>query len=137
MVMIDRILALLKTKGLSPSQFADAIGVQRSAISHLISGRNNPSLDFVLKILKRYPDVNPAWLLNGSGEMELVPANPSGTQDEGTLQEEIALPYEIPEIPETPKPRRPRQNGSREKRVEKIILIYNDNTFRELTPENS
>ena len=53
--MIERILEILKLKGMSPSQFADEIGVQRSAISHLVSGRNNPSLDFIQRVLKRFP----------------------------------------------------------------------------------
>ncbi len=132
--MVDRILALINAKGLNPSQFADEIGVQRSAISHLISGRNNPSLDFVMKILKRYPDIDPGWLLNGAGEMALAHSAGGNIEEASALQEEIPLNYEVPEVP---KPRRVRPEGGKEKRVEKIILIYNDNTFKELKPENS
>ena len=61
--MIDRILELMKDKNLTPSQFADEIGIQRSGISHLISGRNKPSLEFIMKVLKRYPDVKAEYLL--------------------------------------------------------------------------
>jgi len=62
-------------KNISASKFADEIGVQRSSISHILSGRNNPSLDVVQKILKRFPDINPEWLLAGKGPMikEKVP----------------------------------------------------------------
>ena len=67
--MIDRIQLILKTKNLTASSFADDIGVQRSAISHILSGRNNPSLDFIQKILKKYPEISPEWLLSGKGEM--------------------------------------------------------------------
>lgn len=67
--MIDRILLILKTQNLSSSQFADEIGVQRSSISHILSGRNNPSLEFVTKILKRYPDINSDWIIFGKGSM--------------------------------------------------------------------
>jgi len=67
--MINRILLVLKTQNLSSSQFADEIGVQRSSISHILSGRNNPSLEFVTKILKRYPDINSEWILFGKGSM--------------------------------------------------------------------
>lgn len=67
--MIDRILLVLKTQNLSSSQFADEIGVQRSSISHILSGRNNPSLEFVTKILKRFPDINSEWILFGKGSM--------------------------------------------------------------------
>ena len=67
--MISRILLILKTQDLSSSQFADEIGVQRSSISHILSGRNNPSLEFVTKILKRFPDINSDWIIFGKGSM--------------------------------------------------------------------
>ena len=67
--MINRILLILKTQDLSSSQFADEIGVQRSSISHILSGRNNPSLEFVTKILKRFPDINSDWIIFGKGSM--------------------------------------------------------------------
>jgi len=63
--MIERLLEIMRSKNLTSSQLADAIGVQRSGISHLLSGRNKPSLEFILKILTYYPDVNPDWLLFG------------------------------------------------------------------------
>jgi transcriptional regulator with XRE-family HTH domain len=67
--MIDRISLILRTKNINASQFADEIGVQRSSISHVLSGRNKPSLEFVQRILKRYPEINPDWLLFGKGAM--------------------------------------------------------------------
>lgn len=67
--MVDRIQILLQKKKLTPSHFADEIGVQRSAMSHILSGRNKPSLDFIQKILRRFPDINSEWLLSGKGEM--------------------------------------------------------------------
>ncbi len=67
--MIDRIQLLLKTMNLSPSQFADEIQVQRSSISHILSGRNKPSLDFVLKILSTYSEINSDWLMFGKDKM--------------------------------------------------------------------
>ena len=51
----------------SASSFAEKIGVQRSSISHILSGRNKPSLDFVLKVLSSFPEVELYWLLNGKG----------------------------------------------------------------------
>jgi len=64
----------MSVKNLSPAQLAEAIGVQRSGISHILSGRNKPSLDFVMKVLEAYPELNESWLLKGEGEM-LKPAN--------------------------------------------------------------
>lgn len=66
--MVDRILLLLKQKNLTISQFADEVGIQKSGMSHLISGRNKPSLELILKILQRYPEVKPEWLLLGTGD---------------------------------------------------------------------
>jgi len=67
--MTDRIQLILKTYNLSPSQFADEIKVQRSGLSHILSGRNKPSLDFVTKILNHFSDISPEWLLFGEGQM--------------------------------------------------------------------
>lgn len=67
--MLDRVRLIMKAKNLNASQFADEVSVQRSGISHILSGRNNPSLDLIQKILKRYPELNPDWLLFGSGPM--------------------------------------------------------------------
>ncbi|MFC2100488.1 helix-turn-helix domain-containing protein [Bacteroidota bacterium] len=67
--MVDRISLILKLKNLSSSQFADKIGVQRSSVSHVLSGRNKPSLDFISKILNSYPEISYEWILAGKGEM--------------------------------------------------------------------
>lgn len=67
--MIKRIKSLISVKNLTSSQFADLLGVQRSNISHILSGRNKPSLDFVLKITEQFPTISIEWLINGKGEM--------------------------------------------------------------------
>ena len=64
---IERLELLLQHYDLNASAFADKIQVQRSSISHLLSGRNKPSLEFVLKVVKSFPEVNLYWLLNGKG----------------------------------------------------------------------
>ena len=65
--MKDRITLLIRAKNLTAAQFADEIGVQKSSISHILSGRNNASLDFIQKILITYPEVNMDWLMFGKG----------------------------------------------------------------------
>ena len=64
---IKRLEIILDYYSLNASSFADKIGVQRSSLSHLLSGRNKPSLDFILKILEVYPEVDLYWILNGKG----------------------------------------------------------------------
>jgi transcriptional regulator with XRE-family HTH domain len=68
--MIDRLLEFMKLKNLSSAQLADNLGIQRSGISHFVSGRNKPSLEFVLKLLNHYSDLNPDWLLFGRGSIQ-------------------------------------------------------------------
>ncbi|WP_326985597.1 helix-turn-helix domain-containing protein [Chryseobacterium sp. MP_3.2] len=65
----DRITSIIKYSELSSSEFADEIEVQRSNISHITSGRNKPSLDFLIKIKERFPELQWDWLINGVGEM--------------------------------------------------------------------
>ena len=67
--MKDRLIQLLDLEQLSPSKFADLIGVQRSSISHVLSGRNKPSFDFLQKTLKAFPGLNASWLMLGEGTM--------------------------------------------------------------------
>ena len=67
--MIERVKLLMSVKNLSSSDFAASIQVQRSGISHILSGRNKPSLDFIMKVLEAFPEVNETWLLFGKDEM--------------------------------------------------------------------
>jgi transcriptional regulator with XRE-family HTH domain len=64
---IKRLEIILEYYSLSASAFADKISVQRSSLSHLLSGRNKPSLDFILKIIDEFPEVDLYWILNGKG----------------------------------------------------------------------
>ena len=66
----ERVKRIMEDHSLSSSQMADKIGVQRSAISHILSGRNKPSLDFILKLLKAFSDVSSDWLLKGEKEVQ-------------------------------------------------------------------
>ncbi len=68
-IMEDRLLKLLDTEQLTSAKFADAIGVQRSSVSHILSGRNKPSFDFLQKTLKAFPMLNADWLILGEGNM--------------------------------------------------------------------
>jgi transcriptional regulator with XRE-family HTH domain len=65
----ERISTIIRIKNLSNAEFAQAIGVQPSNISHILSGRNKPSLDLIMKILKRYPEIRLNWLVLGKGAM--------------------------------------------------------------------
>ena len=65
--MQDRITQFLRSEGISPAEFADKIGVQRSSVSHVINGRNHPSASFIQKMLAAFPNLNSRWILLGDG----------------------------------------------------------------------
>ncbi len=67
--MINRINLILRAKNITARQFAEEIGIQPSGMSHILGGRNNPSLDFAIKVLRRYPEIDANWLLLGKGAM--------------------------------------------------------------------
>lgn len=67
--MREKLLSLMRSEGLTSSRLAELLGIQPSGISHILSGRNKPSFDFVQKILRRFPKINPDWLLLDQGPM--------------------------------------------------------------------
>ena len=84
--MREKLLNLMKEENLTSSRLAELLGIQPSGISHILKGRNNPSLDFIQKILRRFPQVNPDWLILGEGEMYRMQRETSSGQ-QGSWQE--------------------------------------------------
>ena len=110
-----RLQKVIEFYGESASSFAEKIGVQRSSISHILSGRNKPSLEFILKVLSSYPDVELYWLLNGKGTF------PSGTENKTLFNEPDSPPEK--EKKEIHKP-------AEDKSIERIVIFYSDGTFK-------
>lgn len=104
--MIERLKYIMKLNSLSSSAFADKIGVQRSSISHVLSGRNKPSLEFIQKVLEAFPKVNAQWLITGEKVVS----------QEKTEDEIIGLKSKL---------------SLSEKKIAKIMVFYDDNTFEE------
>jgi len=96
--MKERLIQLLDLEQLSPSKFADIIGVQRSSISHVLSGRNKPSFDFLQKTLKAFPGLNASWLMTGEGTMyEQMGRTVSGNLFDTPEETQEPFPGHIPE----------------------------------------
>ena len=68
-MITDRIKELMEAENLTPARFADLLEVGRAVVSHILNGRNNPSLDVITRILSKMPDISSEWLLQGTGEM--------------------------------------------------------------------
>jgi len=110
---------------LSASAFADKIQVQRSSISHLLSGRNRPSLDFVMKVVKEFGEVELYWLLNGKGEF---PKGNASVMKKDTAEQKSDYPDS--ELSETLK--KIADTSENNKRViERIVIFYKDGSFKE------
>lgn len=124
--MTDRFKILLEKLKLTPSEFADRIGVQRSSISHILSGRNKPSIDFLEKTLEAFPEVDVKWLITGKEPPEKInkPVLPAAS-----IPEMLVEDHARPAMKENKTPAL--QNTEP---VEKIIIVYRDNTFRILSP---
>jgi len=118
----ERLTVIMKSYQLSASAFADKIQVPRSSISHLLSGRNKPSLDFVLKVVKEFDEVELYWLLNGKGTF------PKSSTSSPTLKQEASKAL-IKSTPVTDLP----QNESHvpSKKIERIVMFFDDGTFKE------
>jgi len=97
--MKERLLQLLDLEQISPSKFADIIGVQRSSVSHVISGRNKPSYDFLHKTLKAFPGLNASWLMMGEGTMyeQMGRTLPGNLFDAPSPEPEVQDPVDIPD----------------------------------------
>lgn len=141
--MRERIIEFLEVQGLSPARFADEIGVQRSSISHIISGRNNPSFDFILKILTKYKFLNAEWLMRGTGEMfnnqEKEIAKKIST--ESFTQSNIFSKVKDEQKVENKSTFKPLVTSSdltvsSIKKIAKVILFYEDKTFTSFSPED-
>lgn len=75
--MKERIERILKEKSLSSNKLAEMLEVQPSGISHILSGRNKPSMDFITKLLTVFPDISPDWFILGKGDMYRTATNPT------------------------------------------------------------
>ncbi|MEL4308372.1 helix-turn-helix transcriptional regulator [Joostella sp. CR20] len=128
---IKRLEKVLEFYDLSASAFADKVGVQRSSISHILSGRNNPSLDFIMRILNNFPEVELYWLLNGKGNFPLSE----------TSEENISPPalFETKQTVETPSAKIEESQTSspitikdhQKNEIARIVVFYKNGTFEE------
>lgn len=138
--MKERIQKILTSEGIPPTKFAEIIGVQRSSISHILSGRNKPSFDVIQSILHKFPKLNSEWLIMGTGDMYKRPIQTSLFD----LNQEITkqnIPQNTTEsdLKETstsvPIDTKPLENRVNEKEIERVVVFFKDKTFTEYKPD--
>jgi transcriptional regulator with XRE-family HTH domain len=118
-------------QGLNAAEFADRIGVQRSSISHILSGRNKPSIDFLEKIKTAFPEADLNWLVSGRKSANTVfSSTPAESKPVS-----VSLPVTLFDEKEKSEPKKkPAHND--DDPVEQIIMIFRNGTFRVLKPES-
>ncbi len=160
----ERIELIMKSYGLTPSQFADRAGVQRASVSHILSGRNKPSLEVMLKIFEAFPGLDMQWLMTGKGSAPVVNASQESavlqTKPVAAVQSELfsavqsvavdsvaeAAPQKVvqhrPAVPVERVPRRSSRvataasaSQAAVKRIKEIRVYYTDGTYEVLCPE--
>lgn len=126
----NRLQKLLDYYDLSASGFATKIGVQRSSISHVLSGRNKPSLDFVMKLLHNFNEVSIEWLVDGKGTFPKSTAAPTPIENDIIKNYTQKIETGTP-IVKTPSIDSNKEivNISSDKQIDKIILLYTDGSF--------
>jgi transcriptional regulator with XRE-family HTH domain len=160
--MVNRIREILRKYDLSPSRLADQLEVPRSTISHILSERNKPSMEFILKVLEKYPEIDTDWLIRGKGtisgkekdlfsdieslrlsekeqdttfpsENKINPAPLKEEPDNSNLREE----YTVDSILKSTENQRKGIKKNEQKKIIKIITFYDDDTFSEYWPSNT
>lgn len=179
--MVNRINEILNRYNLTAAKFADKLEVPRSTISHILSERNKPSLEFIQKVLTKYPEINTNWLIKGEGgfykkgepdlfsqleevdlekdekrqdhdadEKQFISAKNNNTSENetepATAREkekyenlsDIKTNNKQPEsIEKLNVDKQKEQIRNRSKKVKKIIVFYDDNTFEEFLPSHN
>lgn len=155
--MREKLQQLMNAEQLTGSKLAEYLGIQPSSISHILGGRNKPSLDFVQKILQRYPRINPDWLLLDSDEMYRPQTSPAPSIDNNSLlpftdsdaPSEVSSQQPLATTPDpAPQPSTTSTNPSAEAMaifgsasstqhggVKRVIVLYEDRTFESYEPQ--
>lgn len=151
--MRNRLQQFLNAEQLSPARLSDIIGIQRSGMSHILSGRNKPSFDFIQKLLLKFPTLNSEWLITGKGKMykdnqvvnhqnytnTVLPETGESVenhQETKEIQQDRGI-FETSELSENSiigSGKEDVRNYSRQ--IVKMILIYSDGTFSDFRHED-
>ena len=126
----NRLHLILKMHNITASSFADTIGVQRSNVSHVLGGRNKPSLDFLEKTLNSFPRVNASWLITGKMPINGIENNETNKDSNKTIeaQKNEVNPLKTVDVEMS-------NTNETLSEIEKILVFYKDKTFKEYFPK--
>jgi transcriptional regulator with XRE-family HTH domain len=142
--MKSRLQQFLEVEQLSPARLSEIMGIQRSGLSHILSGRNKPGFDFIQKLLVKFPALNAEWLITGKGKMYkdqnrsekfLGLDEPNiGTSDLFADNEDDSTLIDESELIENRVNASTMDSGGKKRSLKRVLLIYSDNSFEDITP---
>lgn len=132
--MKDRIAKIMEEEGMTATRFAEEIGVQASSISHIVSGRNKPSTDFLIKILERFRGLNAEWLLIGRGNQYKDTNNETEIEDVSLKTGLFAEERQAISVKKPISIKDSTVENFVNSDVEKIVIFYKNNTFKTYNP---
>ncbi len=143
--MNTRLKQFLAAENITQAQFADSINVVRASVSHVLSGRNNPSFDFIKAMMLQYPNLNIDWLMFGKGKMYKDATRPEPAEDL------LFSDFDLEDEPRTPSPApvedvkpiiepsielntltQVAQSAVNQRKVKKILILFDDGTYQEM-----
>lgn len=138
--MNTRLKQFLSAENITQAQFADNINVVRASVSHVLSGRNNPSYEFIRSIMVKYPNLNIEWLMFGKGKMykdAVMPEQPQKANDDILFpefeEEQLLEQYASEEVTiETETPDSIPQVVVNQRKVSKVIILFDDGSYQEM-----
>ena len=146
----DRLRIFMHFKKLNATQLAEIIDVQRSSVSHVLNGRNKPSLEFVQRLVNEFPEVSFEWLVNGSGSLTKKDTNVSSSNtgennrdvtrvsiDETIVHRDMQVKENVtPKSVATPTHNQEQRSDSKSvNEIKKIVVFYSNGTFEEYFPK--
>ncbi len=132
----QRLKQYIEEKDLSAIEFSELVGIQRSSLSHLYSGRNKPSIDLLLKIKNQFHDINLEWLITGVKTQNDLEADNNSSQDSSqALKKDVTyvnnpsvdFDNQLVNIIEN----KSRSQGSKNRESIKVLVFYNDGSYEE------
>ena len=131
----DRLAHILRAKNLTASQFAELMEIQPSNVSHLLNGRNKPSLDFLTKLKEVFPEYSFDWIIMGKKPITINEPNPTNI-DNNKVEFEHVEDDRVIEFDDIDEHIQENQHFiTNNEEIEKIILVYTDKTYEIITPK--
>ncbi len=147
--MKEKLRILMQNENLSASRLAEMLEIKPAGVSHILSGRNNPSFELICKIVNRFPQINPYWLLGDAEQMYNAAAGGDGrsaVQNDASREDSLGSGVFAHQAEVTSSTTLRTDTGATEQMadiarvvgssagIERVIVVYADKSFEAFTP---